>query len=105
MKNYLLQSAHVHEGVVHDVVTQLVSGNLWELEEAASFDNHYFVVLSMYASEFLTKNFNIYFFIYCPQKAQQTLGTRRNFQQQLKEMLDNETPVKEVSYTVSSWSL
>ena len=55
MKNYLLQSAHVHEGVVHDVVTQLVSGNLWELEEAASFDIHYFVVLSMYASEFHTK--------------------------------------------------
>lgn len=57
MKNYLLQSAHVHEGVVHDVVTQLVSGSLWELEEAASFDNHYFVVLSMYASEFHTKKF------------------------------------------------
>lgn len=54
---------------------------------------------------FTQKNFNIYFFIYCPQKAQQTLGTRRNFQQQLKEMLDNETPVKEVSYTVGSWSL
>ena len=59
----------------------------------------------MYASEFTQKNFDIYFFIYCPQKAQQTLGTRRNFQQQLKEMLDNETPVKEVSYTVGSWSL
>ncbi|XP_027044516.1 eIF5-mimic protein 2 [Pocillopora verrucosa] len=33
------------------------------------------------------------------QKAQQTLGTRRNFQQQLKEMLDNETPVKEMIST------
>ena len=54
---------------------------------------------------FTQKNFIIHFFIYCPQKAQQTLGTRRNFQQQLKEMLDNETPVKEVSYTVISWSL
>ena len=59
----------------------------------------------MYASEFTQKNFDIYFLIYCPQKAQQTLGTRRNFQQQLKEMLDNETPVKEVSYTDSSWSV
>ena len=31
------------------------------------------------------------------QKALQALGTRRAFQQQLKEMLDNETPIKEVS--------
>ena len=29
-------------------------------------------------------------------RAQQAVGTRRAFQQQLKEMLDNETPVKEV---------
>ena len=31
------------------------------------------------------------------QKAQQAMGTRRAFQHQLKEMLDNETPVKDVS--------
>ncbi|XP_015773094.1 PREDICTED: basic leucine zipper and W2 domain-containing protein 1-like [Acropora digitifera] len=31
------------------------------------------------------------------QKALQALSTRRAFQQQLKEMLDNETPIKEVS--------
>ncbi|XP_078378726.1 eIF5-mimic protein 2-like [Oculina patagonica] len=33
------------------------------------------------------------------QKGQQALGTRRAFQQQLKEMLDNETPVKDMIST------
>ncbi|XP_020630837.1 basic leucine zipper and W2 domain-containing protein 2-like, partial [Orbicella faveolata] len=33
------------------------------------------------------------------QKAQQAMGTRRAFQQQLKEMLDNETPVKDMIST------
>ena len=35
--------------------------------------------------------------LFCFQNAQQAMITRRAFQQQLKEMLDNETPVKDVS--------
>jgi len=35
--------------------------------------------------------------LFCVQNAQQAMVTRRAFQQQLKEMLDNETPVKDVS--------
>lgn len=39
------------------------------------------------------------------QKAQQAMGTRRAFQQQLKEMLDTEAPVKDVSVFLMNLNL
>ena len=60
------------------------------------------IIFSFYnCSTWVAQLVHSFFFWFCFlffQKALQALSTRRAFQQQLKEMLDNETPIKEVCF-------